>query len=258
MRGRARTGHHGGEDRAELGDPHPPQERRADDQNGGGVRVLRRRSRALAERAVRPVLQPAVAVRGQRHGRGRGHVEPVRQVADQAVKVGGAFLRHGDGRTHGGPRAGHGDGDQDGHQQHDDRDAEDRPAHGVPDRTGQMPLRVRREQHDGDGRGQDRHGQGPAADPQQGERPGLRGPRTQLLTHVDTGHGRTSPPLPSSRPSWPSRRCCSLPHCGTRHRHRNAGGPSAGTPAPHPSWGSGHRHPDSPVVTRWNGFGQSC
>ncbi|AGJ56210.1 hypothetical protein F750_3753 [Streptomyces sp. PAMC 26508] len=75
--------------------------------------------------------------------------------------------------------------------------------------------------------------------------------RTQLLNRTGTGHGRRSPPLPP-------RRCWSLPHCGTRHRHRNAGGPSARTLAPHPSWGLGGRHPDGRVVTRWNGFGQSC
>ncbi len=127
---------------------------------------------------------------------GGGHVEPVGQLPDQAVEVGGPRLGHGDGRAHGGPRAGHGDGDQDGHQQDDDRDGENRPPHGVPGRSGQVPLRVRGEQHDGDGRGQDRHAQRPAADTQQGERPGPRGPRAQLLTHIDTGHGRMSPPLP--------------------------------------------------------------
>ncbi|CAO0836040.1 hypothetical protein SMICM17S_08185 [Streptomyces microflavus] len=54
--------------------------------------------------AVRTVLQPAVAVRGQRYGRGRGDAEPVSQVPDQPVEVGGPFLRHGDGRARCGPR----------------------------------------------------------------------------------------------------------------------------------------------------------
>ncbi|SCD44050.1 hypothetical protein GA0115244_10352 [Streptomyces sp. DvalAA-19] len=200
--------------------------------------------------AVGAVLQPAVAVRGQRYGGGRRDAEPVGQVPDQPVEIGGALLRHGDGRAHGGPGPRDGDRDGGGHQQHHDGDTGHRPAHTVPDGPAEMPLGARGEQHDGHGRGRDHHGQRPAADPQQGERSGLCGPRTQLLTHVDTGHGRMSPPLP--------RDGCSLHHCGTRHRHRNAGGPSAGTLAPHPSWGLGGRHPSGPVVTRWNGFGQSC
>ena len=58
------------------------------------------------------------------------------------------------------------------------------------------------EQHDGDGRGQQRDGQRPAADAQHGEGPGARGLRAHLLT--DTGTGSRPDLTPSA---------CRLPTC---------------------------------------------
>ena len=86
-----------------------------------------------AVRRVRTVLQPAVAVRREGYGGGRGHIEPIGQVSDQAVQVwGGRFgevapsgERAGLARTITAATARR-------EQQHDQRDGGDRPARGVP------------------------------------------------------------------------------------------------------------------------------
>ncbi|GAA3301153.1 hypothetical protein GCM10020295_43700 [Streptomyces cinereospinus] len=138
------------------------------------------------------VLQPAVAVRGERYGGGGGDVEAVGEVPHQPVEVGGGFLGDRDRGTHGGAGAGEEQREAGGGRQHEERDPTHRPAGGVPAHADEVAGGPARQQHHGDGRGQHRDGQRPAADPQHGQRPGTRGLRPRL--HTDAGHVRTSPP----------------------------------------------------------------
>lgn len=171
------AGDDGGQQGAQLGDPHPPQERRADDQDRGlGHPAPVGPSPAAAGRAVgavRTVLQPAVAVRGERYGGGRGDLQPVGEVAHQAVEVGGRLLGDRDGRAEGGSGARDDHGDQRGQRQAEHREAAGDPAGEVPARA-EMAGHPAREQHHGHRRGQQRHGQRGAADPQHGEGAGTR------------------------------------------------------------------------------------
>ncbi len=78
--------------------------------------------------AVRAVLQPAVAVRGERYRGGRRDLQALGEIAHQAVEVGGRFL----GDRHGGAERGSGAGDDGGdqrrQQQGDHRERADGPA----------------------------------------------------------------------------------------------------------------------------------
>ncbi len=221
----SRTGDDRGEDGAQLAHPHPPQERRADDQDGrrdgtpAAGRVAQagqdvvgpvRGRRCVARRGT--VLQPAVAVRGERYRRGGGDVEPVGQVPHHPVQLGRRLLGDRDRGGHGGPGAGHDQGDPGGGQQDEQREDAHDPADDVPARAHEAPGGPADQEDHGRGGGQQGHGQRAAADPQHRQRPGARRERAHLHT-TSTGHGRTSPP----------HRCPVCPVC-TR--------PSCCTPAP--------------------------
>ncbi len=170
-RGGAR--HHGRQQRTQLAGPHPPQERRADHQDGRGRLLLP--ARAAAPPGARPVhryvLQPTVAVRGERDGGRRGDVQAVGEFADQPVELGGvaARQRHGRGLRRCGPVVG--PDDQPGHQQGACGDRADRPADGVPGsgvgraRCAEPAGDAPGEQHHRGGGGQHGGGQRPAPDP---------------------------------------------------------------------------------------------
>lgn len=124
-----------------------------------------------AVRGVGAVLQPAVAVGGERYCRGRGHVEPVGEVTDQAVQIGGGLLGHRHRGAQGGPRPGHDQGDGSRGEQDEQGEDRDGPARDVPARALHMAHDTTGDEHDGDGRGQQGDGQRPAAQPQHGESP---------------------------------------------------------------------------------------
>ncbi len=178
------AGHHGGEQGPQLAGPHPPEEGRADHQHRGrrlGVRPERARP---ARR--RDVLQPAVAVRGEGDGGGRGDVQPVRQFVDQPVQLGGLGAVQLDGRGPGRLGPPQGAGGQSGDQHGQPGDRADHPAGGVPaggvgrarraDPAGE-PAREQDHRHGG---GQDGGGQRETSDPQDRLGMSARG--------VDSGH----------------------------------------------------------------------
>ncbi|GAQ59564.1 hypothetical protein a10_09470 [Streptomyces acidiscabies] len=223
VRGGARTGDDRREDRAEFADPHPPQEGGADDEDrrhgrtpvgGAGVGdLVAPDGLECAVRAVRAVLQPAVAVRRQGYRGGRGDVEPVGEVADQAVEVGRGGLGDRDRRAE--RRAGAGDEERDpgGGQEDDDGDDRDEPAGQVPAGADQVSRTSPGQQDHRRSRRQQGHAQRAPAHPQDREGPGTRGPHTRLHTDRTAAHARITPP-PGSLASA----ClCSLPHCGTHH-----------------------------------------
>jgi hypothetical protein len=164
----------------------------ADDVGPVGRGVVGCGGRAVGR--VGAVLQPAVAVRGERYRGGRRDVEAVGQVPDQAVEIGSRRLGDRDRGAHGGPGTGDDERDAHGGQEHDEGESGHDPARRGPAGAGQMAGRPAGQQDDGDGRGQHCHGQRPAADPQHGEGPGTRGLRPRLLTTCHTGHDPTSPP----------------------------------------------------------------
>ncbi|GGW67900.1 hypothetical protein GCM10010350_60800 [Streptomyces galilaeus] len=205
VRRRARTGDDRREDGAQFAHPHPPQERGADDQDrrhrrtavgvvaGAGYLVLRAgRGRAVGR--VGAVLQPAVAVRGERYRGGRGDVEAVGEVAHQAVQIGGRALGDRDRGSDGGPGPHDDQGDHPGGEQHQDREHGRRPAGDVPAVAREVAAGSAREQDHRRRRGQHRDRQRPAADPQHRQRPGPRALGARL--HSDTGHAGPHP-LPS-------------------------------------------------------------
>ncbi|CAM5614187.1 hypothetical protein SVIOM342S_10520 [Streptomyces violaceorubidus] len=173
-------------------------------QAGRVVLVLHRGRRAVGR--VGAVLQPAVAVRGERYRGGGGDVEPVGQVTHHPVEVGRRLLGDRDRGGHGGPGAGHDQGDSGGGQQDDQREDGHHPAQDVPAGARQAPGGAADEEDHGGGSGQQGHGQRAAADPQHRQCPGTR----RLCAHLHstgTGHGRTSPP--HRCPVCPGPSCCS-------------------------------------------------
>src|SRR5690606_2040043 len=127
----------------------------------------------LGRRVVRrmgAVLQPAVAVRGERYGRGGRDVQPVGEAAHQPVQVGGGLLGDRDRGAHGGPGPGDDQGAPGGGQQDQNGDRGDDRAGHVPARAGQMPGGAAGEQDHRSGGGEQGDGQGAAAHPQHGDR----------------------------------------------------------------------------------------
>ena len=135
----------------------------------GAARVPPLAASALVPvRTVGAVLQPAVAVRREGHGRGRGDLEAVGQVADEVVKVRGRGLVEGDRRCDGGlgpdDHGAHARGDGQRQQRH----GVDRPAHAVP--AGADPARGAACEEDDRGGGREqRRRERRAADAQHGE-----------------------------------------------------------------------------------------
>ncbi len=129
--------------------------------------------------AVRTVLQPAVAVRGERYrGRG-GDVEAVGEVADETVEIGGGLLGDRHGGAEGGPGADDDRGDQRGQQEREHGGPADRPAGDAPaavraEAGAEMAGGAAREEHHGNRGGQYRRGQRRTADAEYGQGAGTR------------------------------------------------------------------------------------
>ncbi len=200
VRGGTRTGDDRRQDRPQLRDPHPPQERRTDHQHGRrtGHGLGTSGYAAPAVGRMGAVLQPAVAVRRQGYRGGRRHVHPVGQVPHQPVEIGSGGLGQRHRRRHRRARPQHHRGEDPAEEQHQRRDRAHHERHSAPGPAGQPARRPGGHQHHREGGGQQRDGQRPAAHAQHGQGAGPRGRNARFHDRTDSGHGRSHPLCPAA------------------------------------------------------------
>jgi hypothetical protein len=220
-------------------------------------------TRTGGSRGVSTVLQPAVAIGGERY-RGRDRdVEAVREVTDEAVEVRRRLLGYRHGGAHRRTRPDDHRADGHGEEQRKDGHRHEDPACRVPAGATGSARGTGDEEHYGDRCGKQGDSQRGAADPQYCQGLGTREVRARLRADR-FGHDRRSPPSGYRTMVWFVAACypptvalgadIAMPVRPVAGRTADT---PQGVPAGHTSWGVNARQPYGSPVTRWNGFGQS-